>query len=574
MGNVFMTVVGAGNYYETEYKLGEDICTNRFVQKSLLTMLKRKGENFDRIVFFLTDKAKEDNWEEYRRVDFNKNEITDEGLKPFLEREFPDKFEVVDINNAGNDEEILELFNKMYDSMAQGDEITFDVTHGFRSIPFLFYPVMSYAKEIKSISIKHIYYGSFIEKGQPADIIDLQKYDEILEWANAVQNFRLSGNATQIAKLSQKRYDGFVGKEKITFNQSNLVAKAMLKMTDALMTSQCGNEESAIRETAKHLKKRKEKMTSSEINQDYVLFDEILRHAFENVRCFSEEKLPYEIGLDAVKWYKERSLFQQAYTSMVETLVTYLCNIIDVNRDCCDTTFRDSVNSALNDIIVAQRKGNSTPEQPKNPDITYIKTADLLRGIDIQFYKEIKDMRNKMNHFGMNVTSHKAINSETLDVHCKALFDLIDNIESKKSQLLTDEQAREILKNDCNKSNVFVNFSNHPSANWGEEQINAVNQLVTDAVIADVPFPQVTGTADETEIAEISEKCVELIMAENPSAVMCQGEFGVCFDVIGKLKNRGVKVVYSCSERCTVEKITEKGAEKTSVFRFVRFREF
>lgn len=119
----------------------------------------------------------------------------------------------------------------------------------------------------------------------------------------------------------------------------------------------------------------------------------------------------------------------------------------------------------------------------------------------------------------------------------------------------------------------FINFTNHPSSNWSEEQIKAVREKY-DSEIIDVSFPPVSASADEVEIRNQASKCVERICGYAPSAVMCQGEFGLIYQVVNMLKKRGIRVVYSCSERRTVEKKTDNGTVKTSEFCFVRFREY
>ena len=55
---------------------------------------------------------------------------------------------------------------------------------------------------------------------------------------------------------------------------------------------------------------------------------------------------------------------------------------------------------------------------------------------------------------------------------------------------------------------------------------------------------------------------------------MCQGEFGLTYQLVSLLKEKGIQVVYSCSERKTVEKKTENGTIKASEFCFVKFREY
>lgn len=120
---------------------------------------------------------------------------------------------------------------------------------------------------------------------------------------------------------------------------------------------------------------------------------------------------------------------------------------------------------------------------------------------------------------------------------------------------------------------VFINFSNHPACNWSDAQKNAAQALV-DGTIIDVPFPQVSASADEAEIVELARSCVRTICDYSPGVVMCQGEFGLTYQIITLLKEQGIRVVYSCSERKTIEKKMDNGTVKTSEFCFVRFRDY
>ena len=115
--------------------------------------------------------------------------------------------------------------------------------------------------------------------------------------------------------------------------------------------------------------------------------------------------------------------------------------------------------------------------------------------------------------------------------------------------------------------NTFVNFSNHPSCRWSDLQIREAKKF---GLIVDLPYPTVNPGFGEQEIAELSDEYVEKILAYNPSAVLCQGEFTLCYGVVSRLKSLGVAVMAACSERDVIE--TEEG--KITKFKFVRFREY
>lgn len=123
-----------------------------------------------------------------------------------------------------------------------------------------------------------------------------------------------------------------------------------------------------------------------------------------------------------------------------------------------------------------------------------------------------------------------------------------------------------------NTAKTFINFSNHPSTGWGEEQRNACGEGTN---IIDVKFPAVPSTATTSEVKALAEKCVEEILSHKPVAVMVAGEMTLVVAVVTLLQAHGVKVVSACSERVSIESVGENGeVTKTSVFRFVQFREY
>lgn len=119
---------------------------------------------------------------------------------------------------------------------------------------------------------------------------------------------------------------------------------------------------------------------------------------------------------------------------------------------------------------------------------------------------------------------------------------------------------------------TFVNCSNHPSVHWSHKQIAAAEYY---GKIVDIEFPKVTCSLSNQEMEELADRITETILKQNPDAVMCMGEFVLCFRIVQKLKLKGICVLATCSERRTIEHIAEDGTtRKESVFVFEDFREY
>lgn len=119
---------------------------------------------------------------------------------------------------------------------------------------------------------------------------------------------------------------------------------------------------------------------------------------------------------------------------------------------------------------------------------------------------------------------------------------------------------------------TFVNFSNHPSGGWSELQKNAAGEY---GIIIDIPFPAVGCELTDQQMEDLAERMTKEIMGVQPDAVMCMGEFVLCFKIVQNLKAKGIRVLASCSERKAVEHMEKDGTiRKESIFAFCRFREY
>ena len=115
---------------------------------------------------------------------------------------------------------------------------------------------------------------------------------------------------------------------------------------------------------------------------------------------------------------------------------------------------------------------------------------------------------------------------------------------------------------------IFINFTNHPSQMWENTQKRAA--LNYGESILDLPFPHVDPMADEMDLQNLAEEKASEILSLHPTAVLCQGESGLCFSVVRRLQKAGVRVLYACSER----KVRVEGSTKTVQFDFVKFRRY
>lgn len=120
---------------------------------------------------------------------------------------------------------------------------------------------------------------------------------------------------------------------------------------------------------------------------------------------------------------------------------------------------------------------------------------------------------------------------------------------------------------------MLLNLSNHPSSLWQEKQTNAAIQKY--GSIYDLPFPDISPQADETEIRHLAEKylakCRSIVKDANEAhnAVHLMGEMTFTFVLVALLQKNGIPCLASTTTR-EVQQNTEN--QKLVSFRFIRFR--
>jgi hypothetical protein len=124
---------------------------------------------------------------------------------------------------------------------------------------------------------------------------------------------------------------------------------------------------------------------------------------------------------------------------------------------------------------------------------------------------------------------------------------------------------------------MLINFTNHPSDRWTDDQKNSAIELY--GTVKDLPFPPVPTSAGASEVIAMADGIIDKILemkAESPEtfAVMAQGEFTLTYAVVSRLKGMGITVVSAVSERVVTEQVENGEVRKTALFRFAGFREY
>ena len=120
---------------------------------------------------------------------------------------------------------------------------------------------------------------------------------------------------------------------------------------------------------------------------------------------------------------------------------------------------------------------------------------------------------------------------------------------------------------------MFINFSNHPSDRWSEEQRAAAKELGGD--IVDVSFPNIEPASSLEDVKRLALEYFDRIVEDSPDdnhdVIHVMGEMTFVFCFVGLCKSAGIPCVAATTKRVAVE---NPDGSKTSVFEFVQFRPY
>ncbi len=428
MSGVYLSFLGTNDYLPCNYFIKDLVNTEnvRFVQEATIGFCCRDWSSDDRIFIFATEGAKKKNWLSDGHVDVKSGEVIEcEGLKQrveYLKIRVP--VQKIEIPEGKSEQEIWEIFRIVYDVLNEGDDVIFDITHAFRSIPMLAIVVLNYAKVLKKISLRGIYYGAFEVLGSIPEakkipleernvpVLDLTAFDQLLDWSTGIDRFIETGNAELISHLAQRGIKPILKATKGRDESAAAIRKIsqeLQRFTEVLAV--CRGPE--IVQVASDLKNEVEKPEKLDLLPPFIpLFDKIKEQMkpFDNDTVYS--------GIQAAKWCRNHNLLQQSYTILQETLITYL--VIQSGKDLDKLDYRTIVNQAVN--IVNRNRPEDEWKEPaaSNKELTleFINFFRENSGL-AEMLRNLTAYRNDLNHAGynpnpMNVTKFEDKLSELL----------------------------------------------------------------------------------------------------------------------------------------------------------------
>lgn len=454
---VFISVLGIHNYTPVYYKGWDDnqrVTDHRtkFIQEALVTKLCQNYGSEERpgfgpddcIMVFRTKDSNNINWKDPKAEDGSPKKDEDGnailGLETILKsmpnlicKINPEKDPSVDsyiIKEGFDEEQMWDIFNCIFEKLEPEDEIYFDVTHAFRTIPLFATALFNYARFLKYTKVAGIYYGAFealsslykgeeLKKMDPelleAPIVDLTNLVRLQEINSAAAGFRDFGSLSSFSNLIHK--SGIPEIDKAVSH----IAKALTDLDGYIQTSQIDMiyEGEYMRTINERIIDFRNSPNTNEAQCK--LLEEIQRTLTGS--GFTPEKSDRNIEA-AIKWARKHQMIQQAFTMAQEYLITRVYYLLEnqnlredllneilerksVTEDKEEFEIRHEINTIIKNAhkyryVKGCRKSKVNSEIGKILIGIYPVIKKLGRP-----YEELSNLRNELNHAGTTTYWYK-----------------------------------------------------------------------------------------------------------------------------------------------------------------------
>jgi CRISPR-associated Csx2 family protein len=177
----------------TKYSLNGKVAEAEQSTIALLQLLPA-ADIPDEIIVLCTEKVKKEHFPKIKALIEN-GEVAGK-LVPKSIRVSP-----LDIPDGKTEDEIWVILKSILNSIPRNCSLTLDLTHGFRSYPFLFFTAAIYLKALHNVNVRSVFYGMVEVKTDYKPIIDLSLILDMIEWFYATRTFRETGQARAIIDL-------------------------------------------------------------------------------------------------------------------------------------------------------------------------------------------------------------------------------------------------------------------------------------------------------------------------------------------------------------------------------------
>lgn len=378
---VFLTFLGTGNYQECMYAYqGKQSKKVIYVQTALVDII---APDCNKYIAFCTESAFNTHFEQ-------------------LNKECGNKFTAIKIPNGLDETEIWSIFQKIYDELNDNDEVILDITHSFRFIPMLGITLLQYAKFLKKIDVKGLYYGAFDARNEydnVAPILNLTSFSALQDWSMFGSQFINTGNIMGLNKIIAQSISPILRETRGSNIDAQRIREINKNLEDiSLDFSTCrGNE---LKTGEKIIKLRND---IGELEKNILpAFTPIMEKVKNELKDFEENNYIKNL-FASVKWCIDKDLIQQGITQLQEAVITIISDKLG-NLTNEERQQRSIISSYLG-------FGISKPQEEWKEPLTTDIAKQIIQNMEndtydyeeiSKAYSSLSEYRNNINHGGYN----------------------------------------------------------------------------------------------------------------------------------------------------------------------------
>ncbi len=312
MAKVFISFLGTGGgnpesstpgYNAVSYHFdGSKTTETRFAQRSILE--KHGIETFDAVCLLMTAQSKR------KHRDLLVDELIGIGLdapKQLIEDD--------SITTNQNTEQQWAWFDSLQKLINDGDQVIFDFTHGFRSVPIIFSTAISFLQKVKRFELLHAYYGYSDQATQYSEIIDMAKFYRINEWADGVARLVDMADASKLAELADEgQDDGFAA-----LNDQKLT-QALRDLTDLIKNIDVNNVGKKADEALTLIAAKQQQCSGADAQLLKMVHDKFIGLAIQGSGRYDHNY--FQLQLVLTEMLLKHGLHMQAFTVMRECIAS------------------------------------------------------------------------------------------------------------------------------------------------------------------------------------------------------------------------------------------------------------
>lgn len=407
---VFISFLGTNNYLQTHYELNGDLSSPvRFIQQALIQSLCKEWTENDCVMIFYTggdNGSYKKNWLDNGQTFFNENEEVESiGLYTTLKNmDIPMAIEGYEISEGFSEEDIWSIFDCVYDKLQENDEIYFDVTHAFRSIPLFSTVLFNYARFMKQARLVSIHYGAFEKLGSVravlqlpleqriAPVVDLTSLVELQNTNVAASNFVEFGDVGTIASQLDTDVLPDSKKQRSAYMAIQCLKSELTKLNDYIQTCRMGD----IRE-GKYMKQILAQFNTA-MRAEHLQMSErlLLRKIKEHLRDFKTENTDDNIAA-AVEWAYRYNMLQQTYTLGQEFVISKVASLLN-ERNPFEKSEKKRFRLYVGGLLGIPEGAEYKDDLAEYPELTdELLKADWLVALRSE-YDVLRKNRNALNH--------------------------------------------------------------------------------------------------------------------------------------------------------------------------------